>query len=224
MIRAVLHFVSAVLMVSGVLLIVDAGLTVAWQEPISSFLAHREQQELEREIADPPRRVLERRPLPGDALGQIRIPAIDSSEFIVEGTDQDNLRKGPGHYPSTALPGDRGTVAIAGHRTTYGAPFRDLDKLDPGDRIEVDMPYRTFVYRVERTQIVDPSALWVTRRVGYDRLVLSACHPLYSAAERIIVFARLVGRRPARVGRGAQARTAGARASSSIREASRDSR
>ena len=224
MIRAVLHFVSAVLMVSGVLLIADAGLTVAWQEPISSFLANREQKVLEREVADPPRRVLERRPLPGDALGRIRIPAIDSSEFIVEGTDQDNLRKGPGHYPSTPLPGERGTVAIAGHRTTYGAPFRDLDKLEPGDRIDVDMPYRTFVYRVERTQIVDPSALWVTRRVGHDRLVLSACHPLYSAAERLIVFARLVGRRPARVGRGAQASAAGARAPSSIRDASRDSR
>ena len=74
-------------------------------------------------------------------------------------------------------------MAIAGHRTTYGAPFRKLDKLDDGDRIEVRMPYGRFVYRVERTRIVPPTALWVTQRASYDRLILSACHPLYSAAQ-----------------------------------------
>ena len=224
MIRAILHFIASVLIVSGVLLIVDAGLTVAWQEPISSLLAHREQQELKRRVADPPRRVIERRPLPGDALGQIRIPAVGISEYVIEGTATDDLRKGPGHYPDTSLPGDRGTVAIAGHRTTYGAPFRNLDKVERGDLVDVDMPYGTFFYRVQRTQIVDPSALWVTKRVGYNRLVLSACHPLYSAAERIIVFARQVERAPARVGRD-QADSAGTRAPSvSKRDASRDSR
>jgi sortase A len=223
MIRAILRFVASVLIVSGVLLIVDAGLTLAWQEPISSLLAHREQQELKRRVADPPRRVVERRPLPGDALGEIRIPAVGISEYIVEGTGLDDLRKGPGHYPDTPLPGERGTVAIAGHRTTYGAPFRNLDKVEPGDKIDVDMTYGTFVYRVQRTQIVDPTALWVTKRVGYDRLVLSACHPLYSAAQRIVVFARQIERAPAQVGRGQASRT-GARASSSRRDASRDSR
>jgi sortase A len=223
-IRAVLHFVASVLIVSGVLLIVDAGLTVAWQEPISSFVAAREQQELKQEVADPPKRVVERRPLPGDALGEIRIPAVGIGEYFIEGTDLDDLRKGPGHYPDTALPGDRGTVAIAGHRTTYGAPFRDLDKVERGDEIELDLPYGTFTYRVQRTQIVAPTDVWVTKDVGYDRLVLSACHPLYSAAERIIVFARQVGRGPATVTR-AQTRSAGTRApSSSRREASRDSR
>ena len=111
--------------------------------------------------------------------------------MIVEGTDGGSLRKGPGHYPETPLPGIRGTVAIAGHRTTYGAPFRDLDKLEVGDTIDVEMPYGHFIYRVEREQIVEPSATWVTRRVGYDRLVLTACHPKYSAAQRIVIFARL---------------------------------
>ena len=82
-------------------------------------------------------------------------------------------------------------MAIAGHRTTYGAPFRNVDKLDPGDRIELRMPYGRFTYRVERTKIVPPTELSVTDRVAHDRLVLSACHPLYSAAQRIIVFARL---------------------------------
>ena len=75
-------------------------------------------------------------------------------------------------------------MAIAGHRTTHGAPFRNIDQLDPGDSIEVEMPYGTFYYRVERTRIVDPTALWVKDKVGYNRLILSACHPLYSAAQR----------------------------------------
>jgi sortase A len=94
------------------------------------------------------------------------------------------------------MPGERGTVAIAGHRTTYGAPFRKVDKLDPGDRIELRMPYGDFVYRVERTKIVPPTELSVLDRVDHDRLVLSACHPLYSAAQRIIVFARLTTATP----------------------------
>ena len=90
-------------------------------------------------------------------------------------------------------------MAIAGHRTTYGAPFRKLDKVEKGDRIIVELPYGTFVYRVERTQIVDDSALWVTDKVGYNRLVLTACHPLYSAEQRVVAFARLADRRPAKV-------------------------
>ena len=109
----------------------------------------------------------------------------------MHGTAGGTLRSGPGHYRDTPLPGARGTVAIAGHRSTYGAPFRDVDELERGDRIALRMPYGLFTYRVERTRIVDPTALWVTRRVAYDRLVLTACHPLYSAAERIVVFARL---------------------------------
>jgi sortase A len=139
-------------------------------------------------------RVFYKRPLPGDAIGEIDMPAIDKSAYIVEGTDTDDLRKGPGHYHDTPMPGDHGTVAIAGHRTTHGAPFRNIDKLKRGDRIILELPYGRFVYRVEKTQIVEPTALWVTDRVGYDRLVLSACHPLYSAAQRLIVFARFVRR------------------------------
>jgi sortase A len=124
-------------------------------------------------------------------MGRIVMPAIGVSEVFVEGTEAGDLRTGPGHYPDTPLPGERGTVAIAGHRTTYGAPFRRVDQLERGDRIELRMPYGRFVYRVERTRIVEPTELSVTARVAYDRLVLSACHPLYSAAQRIIVFARL---------------------------------
>lgn len=198
-IRVVLRFVASVMMVSGFLLISDAGVTLLWQEPVSAYFSERQQVKLEKALIDPPERVVRKEPLRGDALGKLLIPAIGVSEYVVEGTDADNLRKGPGHYPDTPLPGQHGTSAIAGHRTTYGAPFRKLDKLKKGDRIVAELPYGTFVYRVDRTQIVDDSALWVTKRVGHDQLVLTACHPLYSAAQRIVAFARLVQRRPATV-------------------------
>ena len=194
-----MRFVASVMIVSGTLLITDAGVTLLWQEPVSWFLANRQQAKLEDALASPPRRVLEMRPLEGDAIGRISIPAIGVSEFLVEGTDTGNLRKGPGHYPSTPLPGERGTAAIAGHRTTYGAPFRRLDDVRAGQRVAVDLPYGRFVYRVERTRIVDDQDVSVLRRVGYDRLVLTACHPLYSAAQRVVAFARLLRREPARV-------------------------
>jgi sortase A len=194
--RAVLRFVASVMMVSGSLLIADAGVTLAWQEPVSAFTANREQGQLKEAFFDPPRRVVRRMPLKGDAIAKIDIPTIGVSEYVVEGTDTESLRKGPGHYPETPLPGDPGTTAIAGHRTTYGAPFRKIDKIKPRDEITVVMPYGRFTYRVERTRIVPPTAVWVTQRVSYDRLILSACHPLYSAAKRIVVFARLIRSTP----------------------------
>jgi sortase A len=197
--RAVLRFVASVMMVSGALLITDAVLTLLWQEPISAVVAQRHQDKLEQALVSPPPRVIKKKPLPGDAIGKLQIPAIGLSEFVVEGTDTDNLRKGPGHYPDTPLPGDRGTTAIAGHRTTYGAPFRHIDELHHGNRIIIDLPYGRYRYRVERTKIVDDQDLSVLHTVSYDRLVLSACHPLYSAAQRIIVFARLTARGPSRV-------------------------
>jgi sortase A len=215
--RAVLRAFSTVLIAAGVLLLVDAGLTLAWQEPVSAVYARLNQnalggdlEDLEeagptpleeralRSLPDQRRRLaflarsLRRRLDDGDAAARIRIPEIDVNFVVVDGTDGGDLRKGPGFFPETPLPGVGGTVAIAGHRTTYAAPFRNVDDLDRGDEIVVEMPYARFEYSVERTRIVDPNAIWVTKRVGYDRLVLSACHPLYSAAERIIVFARQV--------------------------------
>jgi sortase A len=201
-VRTVLRFVASVMMVSGTLLIADAGVTLAWQEPISRFLSDRDQHRLETELRHPPPRVLRRQPLKGDAIGKIELPAIHKTAFLVEGTDLTTLRKGPGHYPHTPLPGRRGTVAIAGHRTTYGAPFRHIDSLHRGDQIQLDLPDGTFHYRVQKTQVVSKDATWIVRRVGYDRLVLSACHPLHSAAQRIVVFARYVSRSRATVGRG----------------------
>ena len=206
---------STVLIVAGALLLADAAATLLWQEPLSAIYGRIQQGKLEDRLSaiekapiaavdqralsrlDASRRLafaarsLARRSDDGDPLGRIRMPSIGVSEVFVQGTGTSDLRRGPGHYPATPLPGQRGTVAIAGHRTTYGAPFHDVDDLDRGDRIELAMPYGRFTYRVERTRIVPPTATEVTDRVSYDRLVLSACHPLYSAAQRIIVFARL---------------------------------
>jgi sortase A len=214
--RRALRALSSVMIVAGAILLADAGLTLLWQEPVSAVYAHLQQgrlsdrlEELERaplapaeqraleRIPDPRRRqafrarALGRRLDPGDPMGRIVMLAIGVSEVFVEGTGSGDLRTGPGHYPETPLPGERGTVAIAGHRTTYGAPFRRIDQLERGDRIELRMPYGRFVYRVDRTRIVPPTETSVIARVDHDRLVLSACHPLYSAAKRIIVFARL---------------------------------
>lgn len=214
--RRTLRIVSTVLIAAGVLLLADGVVTLAWEEPVSSLYARVQQErlddrldELERSGPSPvERRVLARLPdterrlrfaaraarrraEEGDPVGRLRADAIGVDEVVVQGTERGTLRNGPGHYPETPLPGARGTVAIAGHRTTYGAPFRRVDDLDAGDRIELEMPYGRFTYRVERTRILDPTALWVIRRVAYDRLVLTACHPRYSAARRIVVFARL---------------------------------
>jgi len=198
-VRPVLRFVASVMMVSGTLLIADAAITLLWQEPVSAYVANQHQQELKTAFVDPPQRVIRRQPLKGDSIARIQIPSIGVDEYVVEGTDLESLRKGPGHYPETPLPGEPGTTAIAGHRTTYGAPFRDIDELDRGDRIIVDMPDGRFTYRVEESKIVDDQDLSVLDPVGYRRLMLSACHPLYSAAQRIIVYARQVRREEATV-------------------------
>ena len=198
--RAVARFVASVLIVSGTLMITDAAITFAWQEPITALLAKFQQSALKDDLAHAPRRVLQRKPLRGDAIGRIVLPAIHRSYYVVEGTDLGNLAKGPGHYHDTPLPGERGTVGIAGHRTTHGAPFRHIDRLKRGQRITVEMPYGSYVYRVEKKRVVNPDDLSVKRRVRYDRLMLSSCHPPYSAAKRYIVFARFVRRGPAVVG------------------------
>jgi sortase A len=215
--RRALRTISTILILSGALLLADAGMTLAWQEPVSAVYARITQgrlggdlQDLERADVTPvERRVLRKLKTPahrtaflarslkrrlreGTAAGRVRIPSIGVNYVVVDGTSSGSLRNGPGFFPQAPWPGARGTVAIAGHRTTYAAPFRHLDRLDGGETITVEMPYGKFTYRVERTRIVKANALWVIQRVGYDRLVLSACHPLYSAAKRIVTFARLV--------------------------------
>jgi sortase A len=209
-VRTVLRFVASVLMTSGILLIADAALTLLWQEPVSAFIGSREQSALASQLEEEAAiagsveqgaltgEQLEaaaarhaERTATGEAFGRMELPSLDRDYVMVEGTTTETLRKGPGHYPDTALPGEGRTVAVAGHRTTYGAPFRTIDKLEPGDEIVLEMPYARFVYEVERQRIVAPTETSVTRDVGSEQLVLSACHPLYSAAQRLIVFSRL---------------------------------
>jgi len=220
-IRRPLRAFSTVLIIAGALMLCDAALTVAWQEPMSALYAQvtqgRLSDDLQRlELAEPSAvdlaalqslasqrkrmaflaRSLRRTRKRGEAVGRIRIPRIDANFVVVDGTDTRSLRKGPGIYDDAPFPGAPGTVAIAGHRTTYLAPFRRVDRVRPGNMIFVEMPYGRFRYRVQSTRIVAPTEVSVVRRVSYDRLVLSACHPLYSAAKRIIIFARFVDAQP----------------------------
>jgi LPXTG-site transpeptidase (sortase) family protein len=133
----------------------------------------------------------------GDALGTVRIDKLDADYVMVQSTTGAALRKGPGHYSETPLPGEDGNVGIAGHRTTYEAPFRHIDDLKAGDKVTVKMPYGLFTYTVERQRIVPAGYKAAFADAGSgEHLVLSACHPLYSASQRILVYARLTGAQP----------------------------
>ena len=128
----------------------------------------------------------------GSPVGRIVIPRVDASYVMVKGTGTEELESGPGVYDETDFPGIPGTTAIAGHRTTYLAPFREIDLLKPGNHILLDMPYAHFTYTVTGQRVVEPTDVRaVVDDVGYSRLVLSACTPVFSAAKRLLVYARL---------------------------------
>ncbi len=209
------------MLVAGVLALVDAGVTLVWQEPLSALYAKIEQGNLRGALRGVERaqpsvlervrlvrlseerrvaflaRALERRAAPGSPVGSIHIPRIGADFVVVAGTGLGELEKGPGIYPETRFPGRGGTTAIAGHRTTWLAPFRHIDELRRGDRIRLDMPYAHFLYTVTGQRVVEPSDVRAaTAQVGYSRLVLSACTPLFSAAKRILVYARLSAATP----------------------------
>jgi sortase A len=134
----------------------------------------------------------------GKALGRLVVPRLGLKTVFVHGTRWGpDLSQGPGHYPQTSLPGVGRTMAIAGHRTTFGAPFRHIDSLRRGDSITVALPYATFRYRVFAHEIVDNEDWSVIRDRGFDTVVLTACHPLYSAKQRWVVYGRLVRVEPA---------------------------
>jgi sortase A len=128
----------------------------------------------------------------GDPVATIEIPKIAVKRVVVEGATLDQLRRGPGHFPSSPLPGQAGNAAIAGHRTTYGQPFHNVDKLEAGDEIKTTTVLGPATYRVTGVTIVDPEQSEVLDDKGDNRLTLVACHPKYSARERIIVTAELV--------------------------------
>jgi sortase A len=171
-----------------------SAITLVWGEPVTSVVHRVQVRELERQLvaaeakaASRPRSRQTRVPaLPdGAPVGRLSGRGIDA--VVVMGRRPGDLKKGPGLW--NARPGDGRTTVISGHRTTYGAPFRHLDGLRGGDRLRLVTPYGTFDYRVTRTRIVDPRDLSVTGDVGHEQLVLTACHPVYSAAQRIVVFA-----------------------------------
>ncbi len=138
----------------------------------------------------------------GEAFAEVRIPKIDLEVTIVEGVRRRDLKKGPGHLTGSPLPGQPGNSVISGHRTTYGAPFGDLDELVAGDRIEVETALGLHIYEVREAPeqcrnedglcVVRPTDLWVTEPREGAWLTLTTCHPRFSARRRLIVFAQLV--------------------------------
>ncbi len=129
----------------------------------------------------------------GGGVALIKIPKIGVDRVVVEGVEVDHLKKGPGHYPETAMPGQRGNMVISGHRTTYGAPFYRLDELGVGDEIVVVDAAGSYQYRVTESKIVRPTDLGVIAPSSDARLTLTTCHPRFSARQRLIVVAALQG-------------------------------
>ena len=206
------------LITAGIVVLADAGVTLVWQEPFSAAYAALKQSQaedqlnqLESEFPSPAdlaaianvkgeaakARVLADRVTPhlieGHAIGRILIDRIGLDIVVVQGTNTSSLERGPGHYRATPIPGQPGTVAIAGHRTTYLAPFRHIDQIRNGDSVRIEMPYGAFTYTVYKHEVVDPGDVSVIKPVGFDQLVLTACHPPYSASQRWVVFAKLSG-------------------------------
>lgn len=210
------RILSVALITAGLVALADAGLTLVWQEPLSAAYGTFEQGKAEDELAELEAEfptaadlaaiegvrgnvaraqilagLFEKRIEIGDAIGRMEIDRIDLDIVLMQGTDTSTLQRGPGHYEDTPLPGQRKTVGVAGHRTTYLAPFRDINKLDPGDEIRVEMPYAAFTYTMTKKDIVDPGDIEIIDPIGFEQLVLTACHPVHSAAQRYAVFARL---------------------------------
>jgi sortase A len=218
---------AALLILAGTVALIDAGVTLVWQEPFSALYAKLRQDHLSGALAkvehaapsaeeqrqlvdlgDVRQRVaylagrLEGHAKDGSPVGRIEIPRIGASFVVVKGTDTSDLESGPGIYSETVFPGMAGTTAIAGHRTTYLAPFRHVDLLRRGNTIALRMPYAHFTYKVIAKRVVAPTDVnAAVGNVGYSRLVLSACTPLFSAAKRLLIYARLVRTVPVGEGR-----------------------
>ena len=128
----------------------------------------------------------------GDAIARLRVPRLDLSLVVINGTSSSDLRRGPGRHEESFMPGEGELVYVAGHRTTYGAPFSEIDALEPGDEISVELPYGSVQYEVTKHRIVDDNDLSVLRSHGREELVLQACHPRFFASQRYLVYARPV--------------------------------
>jgi sortase A len=216
--RRALRLLGTLMIVGGLLTLGWALLVWRWQDPFTAVYTHWQQNRLastferrfeayrphvrsrdlaavEQEVAVEARDY--RRSLAtGDPVGRLRIGRIGVNMIVVQGTDHDTLKKGPGHYVTTGLPGEHRLIYVAGHRTTYLAPFSAIDAIRVGDYVTFEVPYGTFRYRVTRHYVVAASDVAVLANRGREVLRLQACHPRFFATNRYIVDARLVAFEP----------------------------
>jgi sortase A len=210
---------GSLLIVAGVLTLAWVIVVWRWQDPFTALYTHFQQARLsstyekraaafrprvahvadlvsvEREVASEARTY--RRTLrPGDPVGRLHIGRIGLNMIVVQGTDHETLKKGPGHYLGSALPGEGHLIYIAGHRTTYLAPFAAINNIRVGDYITFELPYGTFTYRATRHYIVTADAVAMLRDHGAELLRLQACHPRFFATHRYLVDAKLVSVQP----------------------------
>lgn len=198
-VRRVLSVVSTT---AGVAIAAWCLVTWAWQEPFTAIRNAVEQRTLAHQLSG--RRAVagetvtiaagryRRASREGEAMGRIEIPRIALDEVLVDGTDPADLARGPGIYRGDRLPGQRGLVYIAGHRTTHGAPFSHIDRLRVNDTITIAMPYGVFRYLVTGHRVVPANDLGVLESSGRSQLILQTCWPRFSASHRYLVYARPV--------------------------------
>jgi sortase A len=220
-IEIVRHRLGTVILFIGLGVLAWSAVVYLWKDPFTSVYTAYEQRKLDRNldrrfeqwgadpkpVTQPVRRPVGQRALAnvrpqarryrlesadGDAVGRLEVSRLDLNAVVVNGTSVEDLRRGPGRHLETAMPGEGQLVYIAGHRTTYAAPFSDIDKLQPGDKIVFELPYATMEYKVTGHRIVDNNDLSVLRSHGHEELVLQACHPRFFASQRYLVYARPV--------------------------------
>ncbi len=190
----ILRAIGRTFIATGVLILLFLG----YQLFGTNFVTKQHQQSLTADftktLTEPPV-VAPEEPAPdfGDGIAVIRIPKIGVDHVVVEGIGVETLKKGPGHYPDTAFPGHFGNVVISGHRTTYGAPFYKLDELVVGDEIKLVDREGTYKYVVSESKIVAPTDLSVVTESTESKLTLTTCHPRFSARQRLIIVATLIG-------------------------------
>ena len=216
--RTFSRILGTLLIATGVLTLAWVVVVWRWEDPFTALYTHVQQSRLasaydERAAAYRPgtakgdlasvqrqvaaeARAYRRSLSTGDPVGRIRIGRIGLDMVVVQGTDHETLKKGPGHYEGSALPGEGRLVYVAGHRTTYLAPFAYIDEIRPGDYVRLDVPYGTFTYRVSRHYVVAEDQVSVLRDHGRELLRLQACHPRFFASHRYIVDAALVSVAP----------------------------
>jgi sortase A len=214
--RRVARIAGTLMIVAGVGALAWALTVWKWEDPFTAALNYFDQRQLAESLD---RRLEEgRRPaaaavdvrttLPhsavewrrsskrGDAIARLRIPRLGLTQIVVNGTDSDSLKRGPGRYLDSAMPGEGELVYVAGHRTTYGAPFSRIDQLRKGDRVYLELPYATFEYAITGHRIVRATDISVLESKGREQLLLQACHPRFFASHRYIAYARPVAVTP----------------------------